>query len=52
MSLSRAMDKEDVVCIYAAGCYSAIKKSEMPFATIWIDREFAIMSEIREREIS
>ena len=52
MSISRAMDKEDVVCIYATEYYSAIKKNEIPFATTWIDQEIAILSEIRERKIS
>jgi len=51
MSISRAMDKEDVVCIHATEYYSAIKKNEMLFATTWVDREIAILSEIRERKI-
>ena len=46
------MDKEDVVCIYAAEYYSAIKKNEMPFVTTWTDWEIAILSEIRDREMS
>ena len=38
--------------MYTMEYYSAIKKKEiMPFAATWIDRETAILSEVRERQI-
>ena len=37
--------------IYTMENYSAIKKNEiMPFATIWMDLEIIILSEVRQRE--
>ena len=45
------MDKEDVVHIYTMGYYSAIKKNEiLPFATIWMDLEGIMLSEISHTE--
>ena len=38
--------------IYTAEYYSAIKRNEiMPFATIWMDLEIIILSEVRLRQI-
>ena len=53
MSINRRMDKEEVVHVYMMKYYSAIKKNEiMPFAATWMDLEFTILSEVRERQIS
>ena len=53
MYIDRQMEKEDVVCIYTMQYYSAIKKNEvLPFATIWMELEGIILSEIRERQKS
>ena len=65
MSISRGMDKEDVVyvCVYIYiyiyiynGYYSAIKRNEIiSFAVTWMDLEIVILSEVskdRERQIS
>ena len=47
------MGKENVVYIYTTEYYSAIKKNEiLPFATIWMELEGIILSEIRERQKS
>ena len=47
------MDKEDVVYIYTTEYYSAIKKKEiLPFATMWMELEGIMLSEIRGRQIS
>ena len=50
------MDKEDVVYIHThtpthtMEYYSAIKKNEIfPFATIWMDLEGIMLSEVRQR---
>ena len=40
-------------CICTMEYYSAIKKNEiLPFATMWMELEVIILSEIRERQIS
>ena len=53
------MDKEDVGCvcvythtyIYSMEYYSAIKKNEiLPFATMWMDLEYVMLSEISQTE--
>ena len=45
------MDKEDVVYIYTTEYYSAIKKNEiLPFATIWMELEGIMLSEISQRK--
>ena len=47
------MDKEDVVYIYAVEDYLAIKKNEiLPFATMWMELEGFMLSEISQRQIS
>ena len=47
------MDKEDVVYIYMMEYYSTIKKNEiLPFATMWMELEGIMLSEIRERQVS
>ena len=39
--------------IYTMEYYSAIKKNEiLPFATMWMEPESVMLSEIRERQIS
>ena len=46
------MDKEDVIYIYTTEHYSAIKKNEiLLFATMWMDIEGIMLSEIRERKV-
>ena len=50
MSIARGMNKEDVVHIYN-GTLSAIKNNEiMPFAAMWMDLEFVILSEVNQTE--
>ena len=45
------MDKEDVVYIYTMEYYSAVKKNEiLPFATIWMELEGIMLSEISQPE--
>ena len=53
MSIDRGMDKEDFHSKYIyMEVYSAIKKKEiMPFAATWMDLEFIILSEVRQRNI-
>ena len=47
------MDKEDVVYTSTMEYYLAIKKNEiLPFATMWMELEGILLSEIREREKS
>ena len=49
MSIARGMNK-DVVHIYN-GTLSAIKNNEiMPFAAMWMDLEFVILSEVNQTE--
>ena len=44
------MDEEEVVHIYSWNNYSAIE-NETPFATICIDLEMTMLSEVRKRRI-
>ena len=45
------MDKEDVVYIYTMEYYSAMRKNEiLPFATMWMEREDILLSEISQSE--
>ena len=45
------MDKEDVVYVYTMEYYSAIKKNEiLPFATMWMELEGIMLSEISQRK--
>ena len=45
------MDKEDVVCIYTMGYYSARKNDEIwPFVTTWMDLEGIMLSKISQME--
>ena len=45
------MDKEDVVYIYAMKYYLVIKKNEtLPFATMWMELECIMLSEISQRK--
>ena len=45
------MGKEDVVHIYTVEYYPAMKKNEiLPFATIWMDLEGIMLSEISQTE--
>ena len=49
VSISRWMDKEDVVHTHNE-CYSAIKKNEiLPFAAMWIDLEDIMPSDMSEK---
>ena len=51
MSISRRMDKEDVVYIYAMEYYAAIKRNEiLPFTTMWMELEGIILNEISQSE--
>ena len=50
MSISRGMNKEDVVCIHS-GILFTHKNEIMPFGTAWMDLEIIIRSEeVRERK--
>ena len=45
------MNKEDVVHIYTMEYYSTIKKNEiLPFATVWMELEGIMLSEISQRK--
>ena len=45
------MDKEDVVYMYTMEYYSAMKKNEtLPFATMWMELEGIMLSEIIQSE--
>ena len=47
MSISRCMDKEDVVMEY----YSAIRRKQvLPFTTTWMELEGIMLSEISQLE--
>ena len=49
VSIDRWMDKEDMIYILWYIYYSAIKKDEiLPFATIWIELESIMLSEISQ----
>ena len=58
MSISRWMDKEDMVYvyiyththIYTMEYYSARTKNAMPFVATWIELRILILSEIRQRK--
>ena len=51
MSIDGWMDKEDVVYIYTMEYYSAIKKNEiLPFATMWMELEGIMLSEISQSD--
>ena len=51
MSIDGWMDKEDVVYIYTMEYYLVIKKNEiLPFATMWMELEGIILSEISQLE--
>ena len=51
MSISRGMDKENVVHIYTMEYYSAIKKNEIgSFVEMWMDWESVIQSEVSQKE--
>ena len=51
MSIDGWTDKEDVVYIYMMEYYSAIKKNEiLPFATMWMELEGIMLSEISQRK--
>ena len=45
------MYKENVVYIYTVEYYSAIEKNEiLPFATLWMELEGIMLSEISQRK--
>ena len=51
MSITRGVDKEDVVYIYGMEYYSAKKKNEiMPFAATQMDLEIIRLSEVSKTE--
>ena len=50
MSLNRGLDKEDVIQIYTGILLSHKKNKIMPFATIWMDLEIIILSEVSQTE--
>ena len=51
VSFNWKMDKEDVVYIYVMEYYLAIKRNELlPFATVWMDLESIMLSEISQSE--
>ena len=49
MSISRGMDKEDVVQIYN-GILAIKRNKTMPFAEMWMDLETVIQSEVCQRK--
>ena len=50
MSINRGMDKENVVHIYN-GILLSHKKGTNSFAATWMDLEFVILSEVRQRQV-
>ena len=50
MSISRGMDKENVIHIYNGILLSHKKNEIMPFAVIWMDPEIIILSEVSQKE--
>ena len=46
------MDKEDVVYIYNGVLLGNQKNKILPFATMWMELEGIMLSEIRERQTS
>ena len=52
MSTNRVMDKENVLYRINYILLSHKKNTIMPFAATWMDLEFVLLSEVRERQIS
>ena len=52
MSISRGMDKEDVVHTYNGILPSHKKKEIMLFAAKWVDLEIVLLSEVGQRKTS
>ena len=50
MSVSRGMDKKDVVHMYHEILLSHRKEERVPFAEMWIDLELVIHREVSQKE--
>ena len=50
MSINRGMGKEDEVHIHSEMLLGHKKKEIVPFAATWMDLEFFILSEVRQRK--